>query len=160
MSKVKLILIGVFFIICAIFWYFNISLTSLPTTFPDAIKDNLANEKNFDEVDKLVISQGGTVNEEFDFVQPEDDRKITIKNKSKIYDLLNSDLCIYNGGRIEDTNKVFDIRIQFEDGNEHYYRIAKGYIFAFITDKDPKEYKVLDDKNGIFNYLNSLYNEK
>ncbi|WP_156882535.1 hypothetical protein [Halalkalibacillus halophilus] len=84
---------------------------------------------------------------------------ITIDNKDEIYELLNSDLRIYNGGRIENNSQSFELRIHFDVRDVHVYHIDKESVFARDTDNDRKEYKVLDDQNELFDYLSSLYGE-
>ncbi|RFA31559.1 hypothetical protein CAI16_20505, partial [Virgibacillus dokdonensis] len=139
--------------------YFNISLTSLPTTFVNVFKDNLTNEEKFEQVNRIEIRQGGIVTEDFDYIAPENDSVLTLDNEDEIYQILTSDLRIYNGGRIEDnTNSVFYLFIRFEDGAEQQYKIAKEYIVV-PTPNNNKIYKVLDDNNEIYDYLMSLYNE-
>ncbi|SEQ13513.1 hypothetical protein [Piscibacillus halophilus] len=161
MSRSNIIWLGtlVLFLILVALIYFNISLTSLPTTFSNMIKDNLESEEAFQQVEHIVVSQGSTVDDDLKVIRPDDDRRFTIENESDIYSLLNSDMRVYNGGRIEQTDKVFNFYIHFEDGSEHHYRIAEGYISATSTDQDKTDYKVLDDQNEVFDYLVSLYDD-
>ncbi len=55
MSKIRKKPLNIFLILLCVALltveYFNISLTSLPTTFSEATKDNLANQELFDEVE-------------------------------------------------------------------------------------------------------------
>ncbi|WP_121639181.1 hypothetical protein [Virgibacillus sp. Bac330] len=159
MSKRKYVLIGIMLMVFFVIGYFNISLTSLPTTFVNVFKDNLTNEEKFEQVNRIEIRQGGIVTEDFEYIAPENDSVLTLDNEDEIYQILNSDLRIYNGGRIEDnTNSVFYLFIRFKDGTEQQYKIAKEYIVV-PTPNNNKIYKVLDDNNEIYDYLMSLYNE-
>ncbi|SHG99733.1 hypothetical protein [Virgibacillus chiguensis] len=159
MSKRKYVLIGIMLMVFFVIGYFNISLTSLPTTFVNVFKDNLTNEEKFEQVNRIEIRQGGIVTEDFDYIAPENDSVLTLDNEDEIYQILNSDLRIYNGGRIEDnTNSVFYLFIRFEDGAEQQYKIAKEYIVVSLPN-NYKKYKVLDDNNELYDYLKSLYNE-
>lgn len=162
MSRSNIIWLGslILFLILVALIYFNISLTSLPTTFSNMIKDNLESEETFEQVEQIVIEKGFTVDNDLKVNRPDDDRRFTIENKSDIYAILNSDMRVYNGGRIKQTNEVFNFYIHFEDGSKHHYRIAEGYISVPSTDKGQiTDYKVLDDKNEVFDYLVSLYDD-
>ena len=77
-----------------------------------------------------------------------------IDDKDEISSLLNQELRIYNGGRWKESREEYDLYIHFY-GSTHGYTFAEGYIKTFDGN-----YKVLDENNVIFHYINSLYEEK
>ncbi|WP_040402559.1 hypothetical protein, partial [Alkalibacillus haloalkaliphilus] len=148
-DKVTWFGLGFIFLISLVMLYFNISLTSLPTTFSHVVKDHLENEEDFEQVDYLVISQSpavitGGFFDNLTIHKPDDNREFIIENESEVYDLLNSDMRVYNGGRIEEKIKVFSMYMHFKDGSRQDYRIDEGSI-AITTDEGITQYKVLDD---------------
>ncbi|GEN46239.1 hypothetical protein [Alkalibacillus haloalkaliphilus] len=162
-DKITWFTLGFIFLISLVMLYFNISLTSLPTTFSNVVKEHLESEEDFDQIEHLAVSQGITITTGgfFDRTmihKPDDDREFAIEEENEVHDLLNSDMRVYNGGRIEERTEAFDLYIHFEDGSEQYYTVSETSI-AVLDDEGFTEYKVLDDDNEIFDYLDSLYDD-
>lgn len=160
MFKRKYILLSLFLIGLFIIWYFNISFTSIPTTFSDVFKNNLTNEEELEQEITIGIRKTSIVTEDLKAIAPDEKYTITLDDPDQVFKILNSDLRIYNGGRIEDGGKShsFLLFISFEDGHELYYKIAKEYI-TITTPTSTDIYKTLDDDNKLYDYLQSLYDE-
>lgn len=126
------------------------------------IKEHTANGE-FGQIEKIKVRRGYVYDEKKGIVnKPKDLREFTIDDKDEIYDLLNTDIRVYNGGRIERGSEKYWLTLYFKNGNEHEYTIGESYIFASRTNVEKKQnyYKVLDDANKVFNYFESLYSEK
>lgn len=153
MEKVKHILLGLLLIAVVVVWWFNISLTSLPTTFKAVV------DKQIEEDKQLIITELDT--ERIQMIRIEAPTssegegviEIEIDNKDVINALLSSELRIYKGGRFKESTNEYDLSINFY-GSIHRYTIAEDYIRT-----DNGKYKVLDDENEIFEYLELQFEE-
>jgi hypothetical protein len=149
LKKNTIINIGLCLIIVAVFliWYFNISLTSLPTTFSNMFEKELS-ELDYEKIQNLEIEKFYS-----------GDQNIIIKDKVEIEsiltNLLNNDLRIYNGGRLDMSGSEYQLSINLY-GSRYRYVVGEKYIMSPKADL----YKVLDDENSVFEYLESLYEEK
>lgn len=105
-------------------------------------------ELDYDKIQNLEIKKS-----------PSGDQSIIIENKAEIKSILNNlfnnELRIYNGGRLDMSGSEYELSINLY-GSRYRYIIGEGYIMSRKVDL----YKVLDDKNSVFEYLESLYEEK
>ncbi len=129
--------------------YFNFSF-SLPITFKEMV------EKQISQDEQLVFTKidTGRIASISIEVPISGEEEVRIEDKDVISTLLNNELRIYNGGRYKESNDEFDLYVRFY-GSTHRYTIAEEYIKT-----DDGNYKVLDDQNSLFEYLESLYEEK
>lgn len=151
MEKVKHILLGLLVIAIVVVWWFNISLTSLPTTFKAVVDEQIEEDK------QLIITELDTERIQMIRIEAptssEGEGVIEIDNRDVINALLSSELRIYKGGRFKESTNEYDLYIYFY-GSSHSYTIAEDYIRT-----DDGKYKVLDDENEIFEYLELQFEE-
>lgn len=87
------------------------------------------------------------------------EQNIIIEDKEEIEsiltNLLNNELRIYNGGRLDMSGSEYELSINFYS-SRYRYVIGEKYIMS----RESVLYKVLDDQNSLFEYLESLYEEK
>lgn len=154
-KKSKIIIFSIIMVLMAII-FFNISF-SLPKDFSKFIKERTTTE-NYDEIKKVTINKTEWI-ENYEIVDQDDDREFIIENENDIYSFLNSDVCVYDGGRYaRDEENEYEIYLYFENGNFHRYHINENYIIARETSdiEDHVFLTVLGD-NEIYNYLANLY---
>jgi N12 class adenine-specific DNA methylase len=105
-------------------------------------------ELDYDKIRNLEIKKS-----------PSGEQNIIIENKDEIKSILNNlfnnELRIYNGGRLDISGSEYELSINLY-GSRYRYIIGEEYIMSRKVDL----YKVLDDKNSVFEYLESLYEEK
>ncbi len=89
-NKIRYFTLGFILIIIGIIWFFNISLTSLPTTFPNMIKDHISVEEDFDKIEEIKISKSWSITSGFTVKPPVDEREFVIKDNEEIYSLINT----------------------------------------------------------------------
>ncbi|WP_339213385.1 hypothetical protein [Ornithinibacillus sp. FSL M8-0202] len=150
-NKISYIVAGLLMIAVITIWYFNISLTSLPTTFSEMVKKQIAQDQQITDFDFDKIQ---TIRIEKPYTSPDEDEVIIIDDQNDINGLLNTKLRVYKGGRFKDSREEYDLYIHV-NGSIHRYTIAENYIRTYDG-----RYKVLDDNNEIFNYLKSIYEKE
>ncbi|MFS0673446.1 hypothetical protein [Ornithinibacillus sp. 179-J 7C1 HS] len=136
-------------------WFFNISLTSLPTTFSSVLKEELTNNDHIvfdiDNIDYERIQN-------LEIKKAYEGEPVLIEDKDAIQSILNrlfhNDLRIYDGGRIDFDSIEYDLSINFYGYN---YRIIVGDDYIHSNEE---LYKVLDEQNDLYDYVESLYSEK
>jgi hypothetical protein len=88
------------------------------------------------------------------------EQNIIIEDKDEIEsiltNLLKNELRIYNGGRLDMSGSEYELSINLYS-SRYRYVIGEEYI---MSTRDAELYKVLDDENGVFEYLESIYEEQ
>ena len=140
--------IGLFLIVAFVVVFFNISLTSLPTTFDEFVEERIEKDKvlvmevlDVERIDKIRIEAKTEANE------------VEIEDKEAIANLLNSELRIYNGGRYSESLDEYDLYVDYY-GSIHRYTVAEDYIKT-----SDGNFKVLDKTNELYDLLVTLYDE-
>lgn len=157
MSKIKYVVSGIVLLAIIAIFYFNISLTSLPTTFSKVVNENMDVE-GYERVEKIVI--GKSWGEELEPPADHDYSEFVIEDEKEIDSLINQELPIYNGGRLGDKENDYYMDVYFADEKRHAYIIGEKYIMNTEMGNEAKTYKVLDDENKIYDYLAALYKAK
>ncbi|WP_096271964.1 hypothetical protein [Paucisalibacillus globulus] len=148
-NKIIYIIAGFLMIVVLVMGYFNVSF-SLPTTFKEMVEKQIIQDEQL-VMTNLDMERIASIRIEVPFSGEEE---VRIKDKDVISTLLHHELRIYNGGRYKESNDEFDLYIRFY-GSTHRYTIAKEYIKT-----DDGNYIVLDDKNSLFEYMETLYEGK
>lgn len=160
MAKLKYIFVGVILIAAFAIWYFNLSLTSLPTAFSNVVSDNVPKGKTVEQVKQIEIRQGGIVTEDLEYIPPDNGSVLTIEDPTDIKQIVNSDLSVYHGGRVsESVGNAYILFVRFDDGTEQQYNVTNEYIEVSIPN-NYKQYKVMDSANDVYEYLENLFREQ
>lgn len=140
--------IGLFLIVAVAIVFFNLSLTSLPTTFDEFVEERIEKDEalvmeglDLERISKIRIEAKTKANE------------VEIEDKEVIANLLNSELRIYNGGRYRESLDEYDLYVDYY-GSSHRYTVAEDYIKT-----SDGNYKVLDKTNELYDLLAKLYEE-
>ena len=138
--------IGLFLIVAFVIVFFNLSLTSLPTTFDEFVEERIEKDEalvmeglDLKRISKIRIEAKTKANE------------VEIEDKEAIANLLNSELRIYNGGRYSESLDEYDLYVDYY-GSSHRYTVAEDYIRT-----SDGNYKVLEETNELFEMLATLY---
>jgi hypothetical protein len=149
-KKIIYILAGFLMIAVIVMGYFNLSFY-LPTTFKAMIEKQISQDVQLVNTN-LDTERIAAITIEFPTFSGEIE-EIRIEDKDVISTLLTNELRIYNGGRFKESEEEYDLFVQFY-GSSHRYTIAENYIKTLDGN-----YKVLDEENEVFNYLQSLFEE-
>ncbi|MEN0644899.1 hypothetical protein MKY91_17220 [Alkalicoccobacillus gibsonii] len=143
-------------LIYLIMWIFNLSF-SLPTTYSEVVKRDME-EKEFEQV---RIRMNGEVNvEPYEVSPPADDREFLIDQPDQVNRLVTEEVGLYavnNGNRLRHSERShsYDLHLRYADGSSLSYEIADSYIQSLSSGYST--YRVLDDENSLFLYIESLY---
>lgn len=155
---------------------FNLSF-SLPTTFAEIVERKFGNQ--FEDVVELHINESRKIDPKTGQLTPQtDDRIIVIPmhankgsetpnsqekdgilllDESHAASLLTNNTRIYQGGWVGSTSKQYSLCLHFRIDTNCYY-IAEKYIID-SNYKWKRTYKVLDEHNEIYDYIESLFAE-
>lgn len=156
MLKLRRVLYGVILLALLGVWYFNISLTALPTTFAETVEGNTPDGLTVGQVERIdLLWLRSSMDEDFNVSGP-DNVHFTLEDREQIDRMLQSDLRIYEGGRIDGrASEFFFLYVYFEDGSRQQYQIWEDRIESSNPDHR-KVYKVLDEENEIYDALLAL----
>lgn len=133
---------------------FNLSF-SLPTTFSKELEEDFSGD--LDTLVEVEIRERTKINSKTGQISPlKDEREFHIDDTEADF-LVNSDVRIYNGGWIGSSSTEYSLCLHFENDYQCYF-VAEKYIID-PNHKKTKTFKVLSNKNEIYEYIESLFEQ-
>lgn len=155
------ILAFIIIILLFIVFFFKISFSSLPTNLPIVLTEELTIEGERKHVDSITITKSDFSHLHNDKpVQSENEKEVVLDQSNDITRVLIEDVRIYNGGRVTSDTQEYTIDMNLSDDSKLYLYITNEYIRIVPPNQNGKLYKVLDKENAVYEYFQTIFEEK